>query len=109
MLVTLIGKNTIQKIILPKIVRGNYWLSDKSGEKEKKLLNIEAKENKWEVLSSNYVRIINPKNINIYENGIKIVESDKTIVDKIVLKENAMNAVLLSNSNEIYIILYISV
>ena len=40
LIVTLIGKRYMQKINLPKVQVGNYWLSDKSREKEIRLINI---------------------------------------------------------------------
>ncbi len=34
MLLTLIGKNSLNKLILPKEIMGNYWLCDKDSEKK---------------------------------------------------------------------------
>ena len=47
MLVRLIGKNFMCKLVLPRTPEGNYWISDKSGKTERKLVNIEGKEGKW--------------------------------------------------------------
>jgi len=43
MQVTLIGKNTMHKLILPQAVNGSYWITDKSGEEERKLVSIEGR------------------------------------------------------------------
>ena len=45
LLVTLIGKNAMHKIILPQTTIGNYWISDKTGRQEKKLVNISMNQN----------------------------------------------------------------
>ena len=51
LLATLVGKNSIYKINLPQTTIGNYWISDKSGEIEKKLINIEGKDGNWQITS----------------------------------------------------------
>ena len=61
LLVTLIGNKAIHKLKLPQVVTGNYWLTDKSSENEKKLINIEGKNGNWQIISNNYVQVINPK------------------------------------------------
>ena len=44
MLLTLIGKETINKLILPKEIMGNYWLCDK--DTGAKLVNVQNVNNK---------------------------------------------------------------
>jgi len=102
--VTLIGKKELYRINLPNMPIGNYWLSDKKGKEEKKLISIEGIDGKWQILSNNHVRIINPKALQINQNNVTIAENIEYILDKIILKENNMYAVRLGNSREVYIL-----
>lgn len=104
MLVTLIRKKSIHKIVLPKNPIGNYWISDTSGEKEKKLVNIEGKSENWQIMSNNYVRIINPKYVNITKNGIQVKQGTENVIDKMILKEYGMCVISLGNTNELCIL-----
>ena len=105
MLVTLIGKNTIHRLVLPQVAIGNYWLSDREGNKEQKLINIEGTNGKWYVLSNNYARIID---LNYFKNNENLklnpnVESIK-VIDRIELKEHQMYGICLGNSRELYVL-----
>ncbi len=104
MLVTLIGKNSIYKIVLPQIVDGNYWITDKNTEKEKKILNIESIDGKWQIRSNSNVKIINPQCVKIHDNNIEISNLRETILSQINLIENAMNVVAIGNTNELFIV-----
>ena len=105
MLVTLIGKNTIHKIALPQTPSGSYWLSDTNSEKERKLINIEAKNGKWQIASNHYVKIINSRFINISNNNIKVIPNAKNaVVDKITLREYGMYGICLGSLDELYIL-----
>ena len=109
MLVALIGKKSIHKIVLPQIAMGNYWLSDKDGNKEKKLINIDSVNGKWQIISNNYAKIIDLKsvdlnNINKNNSGININQNIGRVIDNIVLKEHEMYGVRLENSNELFIL-----
>lgn len=106
MLVTLIGRNSIHRIVLPQTPIGNYWLSDKTGPIEKRLVNIEGKEGNWQVISNNNVKIINNKYINIFNDDIRIKNEnvEEGIIDKIILKEYGMYCVCLGQSKEIFIL-----
>ena len=101
MLVTLIGKDRIFKLQLPQVVKGNYWLSDKTGSIERKLINIEEKNGKWQIVSNNYSQIINPSCIHISDSKIEVVNSDNRVLDKIILQECGMYGIMLDNSNEL--------
>ena len=104
MKVTLIGKKSIYKITLPQTPIGNYWISDKSGPKEKKLINIDGQNGYWQVKSNNYAKIINTKCVQIKDNKIEIEEAYDKIVEKIRLTEYSMHCVTLAGSNEVYIL-----
>lgn len=104
MLVTLIGKNSINKLILPKEVIGNYWLYDKNYEQSKRLINIESVNNNWQIRTTNRCRIINNKNIVLEENSIKVIRDGKEILDRIILKDYSFYYVTIGNSPEIYVL-----
>ena len=103
-LITLIGKNKINKLILPENPIGNYWVTDKNGEKEKKLVNIEGKEGKWQVVGNNYVDVIDIKDIEAGKNGIRINNTNKIINNRIDLKEYTMCGIILKGINELFIL-----
>ena len=102
MLVALVGKNKIYKITLPKVAVGNYWLSNKQGEKEIKLVNIKGELGKWQISSDNFVKIINAKWIEDKKRNIK--SQYEQVINKITLKEYTMYYVQLGNSDELYIL-----
>lgn len=97
MIVTLIGKKSLNKIILPTKPNGNYWLYDKNTEVEKKLINIQSINDKWHIVSTNYSSIINKKNIEVVNNEIKIIGEEK-IVDTAILEENETYYIKLANN-----------
>ena len=104
MLVVLIGKGKMHKITLPRAAVGNYWLSDNTGSRENKLINIEGKEGNWQISSNNECKIINPKYTKLIDNRAKIGSNNEYVLDKIVLKENTRYIVLLGNLEEKFIL-----
>ena len=102
MQVTLIGKKSLYKVVLPKIPIGNYWITDNSKEKEKKLVNIEGINGNWRINTDGNVNVINPRALNI--DGDKISVNNNTIFysDSLILKENSMYAISFGNLNDIY-------
>lgn len=106
MIVTLMGRNSINKIILPKVAIGNYWLCDKNDEKEKKLINIEAKDGKWQATSNYYATIINLDEIDLV-NNMDYLDSTKKeikIQNRVDLKEDSIYGVYLGSEKELFII-----
>lgn len=104
MLVTLIGPNGLNKIVLPREAIGNYWLCDKSTEKEKKLVNIESRDGNWCIISNYNVKIIDPQCLSITEDKIRIIKERQNILNKTILKNESMYGVTLGNSDEVYIL-----
>lgn len=103
MLVTLIGRNTINKLRLPKEKIGNYWIYDK--EHNKRLINIEAtSDNNWQIRSSDLCKIIAAKNIVYSNTAIKVVKNGTEVVDKIILKEYSYYYVTIGYSEELYLL-----
>lgn len=102
MLVTLIGRNSmLYKIALPKTPVGNYWLSDNSGEEEKKLINIEGFNGNWQISSNNFVRIVNPKWVNRDKQPLF---NEEKYLKYINLKEYSMYYISFYNSDELFIL-----
>lgn len=103
LVVTLIGKNSIHKVALPEIAVGNYWLSDKSSEVEKKLINIEGRNGSWQIVSNSYSKIINPRWIKA--NNEKAGNNfEPKVISKAILTNYSMNYISLGNSDELYIL-----
>lgn len=103
MLVTLIGRNTINRIRLPKDKIGNYWLYDK--EYNRRLINIEATDDdNWQIRTSGLCKIINPKNILLYNNTMKVVKNFELVLESIYLENYNFYYVTIGNSDEIYIL-----
>ena len=102
MQVTLIRKKSLNKIILPHTPIGNYWLCDEIGENNEKLINIEGKNEFWQLSSNNYVKILNPKAMSLNEGNISIAKGEN-ILNKVELKENTTYFVLIGK-NEIGIV-----
>ena len=65
MQLTLIGKNTLYKLSLPRVVEGNYWLTDHKKKNERKLINVEGKNGKWQLVNNPQTKIIDLKFIEI--------------------------------------------
>lgn len=103
MKVVLIGDKKLDKIILPQVPSGNYVLEVKEG-KATKILKIEARDGKWQILSDDDLRIINPECIKIANDKIRILKSEKQFVSKINLEEYKMNIVRFNNSKKIYLL-----
>lgn len=101
MIAALISKNTMYKVTLPEMVRGNYSINDESG---KKLINIESVNGNWQIVNSSNFKVIDPKKIKEIKNG-KIVGNMEGIVnDNIVLKEYSVYYILFNNSDNIWIL-----
>lgn len=65
MIVSLIGKNKICKVNLPENVEGNYWLNYN----QEKLINIKARNEKWQIVCDDNIEVNNNMidNIILYE------------------------------------------
>lgn len=104
MQVTLIGKKFLYKVVLPKVPIGNYWLTDKTKEKERKLVNIEGQGSAWIIKTDGQVNVINPKAVEVTSNKIGIKKTEKPYNDFIVLQEHCMYAINFGNTDEVYIL-----
>ena len=104
MIVTLIGKDTIYKTALPKIAVGNYWLT---GEKGKKLINIEAKNGEWIINSSSHIKVLKPEAIKTL-NVAKVAKSEINILNTVTLEEYSINYLYIGDLSNNLFVLYCS-
>ena len=100
MLVTLIGKNSIDKLTLPRNMMGSYWLHHNN----RRLINIESANNKWKIKSTNRYKIINSQNISNTEDSISILKNGNEIVDSIILMEYHFYYITIENDPNIYVL-----
>ena len=86
MRIALIGKNKFLKLDLPEIQLGSYWISDNNGidGTERKLINIEGKNGKWQIITNKVIKNINPNFINITNDNVEIRAQGDIILDKII-------------------------
>ena len=100
MIVFLIGKTQIYKTYLPTDAMGKYWIN---GDKGDKLLDIEAIDGQYQIVSNNYVKIINPNDVQI-ENEQLVAVAGGRIIERTIVKENNMYLVCLGKSKNIHIL-----
>ena len=62
MQITVIKKNRLNTFDLPKKIEGNYWITDFENGRKINLINIEAIDNKWHVISNPDAFIVNKNN-----------------------------------------------
>ena len=104
MRVALIGKGKFLKISLPEFPVGSYWISDNNNidEIEKKLINIEGKNGKWQIVTNRMIKIINPNSVKITNDEITLKSHGDIILDKIVLEEYGTYAIAIGDLSNIY-------
>lgn len=95
MLVTLIGRDSQNKLILPQKVSGDWVLYDKiTGNR---LLNIDGNNGQWIIKSDNNCKIMNDSNIEILDGNIKINKNGKEILENKVLSLNDFFIIMIKN------------
>lgn len=102
MLAVLIGKNNIHKINLPKIAMGDYWITDKTKQNEKKLLNIEGNNGVWSIVSDERVKIYDPSMVEIAKDGF--VFNNSFIQQKVLLNEYSTYIIKLEVEKDPYLL-----
>ena len=101
MIVTLIGKNTMYRLKLPKNTTGNYWIT---GKNNKKLINIEGNANSWKIMSTQSVKILKGKSVKSI-NVANIAKNKDNIIDEIDIKEYGINFIYLKDiSNSVFVL-----
>ena len=105
MRITLIGKNTLYELSLPKTVEGNYWLTDQKGINEKKLINVEGREGKWKLVPNDKTNIIDFNFIETDDKNHEIrVYQNNQQRKAIVLEHYKMYGVSFKDSKELFIL-----
>ena len=107
MQLVLIGKDVLYKLSLPKLVQGNYWLTNNNKDNEKNLINVEGINGKWQIVPNDNTSIIDFKYIEIDNKRYNIKVYDKPEKGRIILEEFKMYGVSFQNSN-MFFILYCS-
>ena len=89
MQIVLIGKNTLYKLSLPKNVEGNYWLTNEKEKNEKKLINVEGKEGKWQLVPNDQTNVIDLRFISIEDKSheIKVYKNNNDEQEKTIMIE----------------------
>jgi len=91
-------------MVLPQTVMGNYWLTDKDGEKETHLINIEGKNGNWEITSSDYARVITGSWKQTPDDRIKATNPDSEVIKSVILKEYSMYYICIGKSDDMFIL-----
>ena len=102
MVVTLLGKNLMYKLSLPQVAVGNYWLSDREGEKGRKLINIQGIDGEWQIINSNVVEVMDFKIIDREKNNMR--KNEKQIGESVVLEEYEMYGIRFRGTEELFIL-----
>lgn len=106
MQIALIGKDTLYKLSLPKNVEGNYWLTDHKEKNEKKLINVEGKDGKWQLVANDYTNVIDLKFMDIDDksHGIKVYKNNDEREKTIILEEYKMYGISFKDSKELFLL-----
>ena len=106
MQIALIGKDTLYKLSLPKNVEGNYWLTDHKEKNEKKLINVEGKDGKWQLVANDYTNVIDLKFMDIDDksHGIKVYKNNDEGEKTIILEEYKMYGISFKDSKELFLL-----
>ena len=104
MIAFLIGKNKINKLVLPKSAVGNYWITEKGDDREIKLINIKGDGKKWEIVSNPFAKILYPESINFEEDRTSIKEYNKKIIERIILEDYKMYIFSIGTKEDIYML-----
>ena len=101
MKVTLIGKKYIIKEKLPQNIIDYYWMTDTEKKDANKLIHFQKSNNKYELVSSKYSKIVSFNSLKIVNNKLTLLQQIE-IIPRTILKENAIYPILMNNSNDIY-------
>ena len=102
MRIALIGKDKFLKLILPEIPLGSYWINDNTEETERKLINVEGKNGKWQISTNRLVKIINPKAVKITNDDVKIQTIPDMILENTIIEKNGIYAIAIGDLSNLY-------
>ena len=86
MLIVLVGNNEMYRLILPKIPSGKYKITSNDGEHQ--LLEINSVNGKWQMRSTNIIKIMNSEYLKSKGNQVTITDLDNDIVSSLVMEKN---------------------
>ena len=86
MLIVLVGKNEMYRLILQKIPSGKYKIISNDGEYQ--LLEIHFINGKWQMRSTNIIKIMNSEYLKSKGNQVTITDLDDNIVSSLVMGKN---------------------
>lgn len=101
MIISLVGKNEMHKVHLPKNIEGSFWITNEN--KNYKMINIIEENGDWCIKSDENIKIIDKKYLKVTTDEIK-VDSSKKELKKIKLKEYDSYAVYVKEINEIFML-----
>lgn len=104
MLLVLIGEGKMHKMILPQVPSGSYVINDKYDNANRKLIEIESKDGKWQITSDNNAKIVNPKCVNITNDKINITNSRQLFLSGIILKQYSTYELIIGDEEALYIL-----
>ena len=102
MKVSLIGKENLTSIILPKNIENDYLIRYGEENEDNEIINIKAEKGKWVVESDDYIKVINPEYIKIKDGKLGVSNINACMEKKAILKENSMFPLLIEDLNEIF-------
>ena len=100
MLVTLIGKNSINKIVLPKVIEGSHIVYDKTQLPYKQIVSIQAIDGQWEIIDNRQYCVVSRNHIAFHTESIEIFEDKKN--EKSILKNYATYCIHKKETDEVY-------
>lgn len=87
MKITVIKKNRLNNFTLPEKISGNFWITDDENGKKINLINIEAQDNNWTIIS----------NQDAY-----LVDNNDILIASTILKENSFYCIKNNYKNQKY-------
>ncbi len=102
MLIVLIGEGRIHRMILPQVPSGSYILNDKYENTNRRLIQVESQDGKWQITSDKITKIVNPDCVSITNDKINIRNSSELFVSRVVLKEYDVHEVVIGDSKTFY-------
>ncbi len=104
MRIFLISYQALNKFNLPTEIRGDYWISYHHNGYEEKIINVYGENQNWQINSNQNVKIINPDCIEWEKGKLQVIQTNETVIDKVILKEYNMYYLCVGNFQNIYVL-----
>ena len=93
----------MNKLILPQVPSGMFILDDKYKTENKRLIEVEAKDGKWQIRSDTNAKVVNPKYVNtLLAKKRNFVNSNDLYINEIVLQEYGVYKLAIGNQEKLY-------